>query len=178
MTVDAKTGSLVHVLDGVMAMLVNRLGATLGPLATSTGLTLPDPPQGAVYAGRIEDLPGVWPAVGVFNESASYETAVSPCYRVQHTFALTVTFAEGYVGAATPTDMQRAATAYTEAVARTVTRWAPVDLLGRGIYRAEFIDVVPADSPFIVRATSGEQWTVRAVMSRVRLYQTVQKEEG
>jgi hypothetical protein len=170
----ATAGSAVALLRGVRDIIEDHVSEALTELATAYDLTLPVP--ASVYLGRFFDQPGVWPAVGVAQESAVFESQASPCYRVERMVVLTVSLAEGYVAAATPTTMEEACTAYCEAVARVVSKYAPDDLGAAGVFMAEIAGAVAADSPYVVTSASGEEWTVRSVRADVRIWQTVQRE--
>lgn len=170
----ALAGSNVVVLRGIVDLLEDELPAMLAAAASALGLTLPAP--AAVYVGSFADQPGVWPAIGVYLEGSTYETKASPCYNVEHAVTLSITLADGYVAAATPSEMQLACQAYVETACRCVASKAPAELGAAGVYDAEIVRAVADDSPYVVENQSGQQWTVRAVRGDVRVLQTVQRE--
>lgn len=175
MTLTATQGSGVALLRGMRTLLVARMPAILTELATAYDLTLPDP--ASVYVGQMPDLLGEWPQVGVMVEATALEAMVSPCYRADHTVVLTITAAEGYFGAATPGEMHLATVAYVEAAARALAKWATSDLGALAVYKTEIVEMTAQDSPYTVTADSGESWTVRVAVARVRVHQEIAKEE-
>jgi hypothetical protein len=175
MTLTATQGSGVALLRGMRDLLALRMPPILTELATAYTLTLPSP--ASVYVGQMPDLLGDWPQVGVMVEASTLESMVSPCYRADHTVVLTVTAAEGYFGAATPGEMHLATVAYVEAAARALAKWVTSDLGALAVYKAEIVEMTAQDSPYTVTADSGESWTVRVAVARVRVHQEIAKEE-